>query len=83
MDFSHDTFYRYQSALETGGVDAFHRLPHIYLRDKNEYRCSAGQQLLKQYKTLAAYRSSAYCSCEVKAKCTSGEQHRVIKSKLV
>lgn len=55
----------------------------IYLADKDEYRCPAGQQLIKRYtsieagKTLDTYWSSACRGCELKAKCTSGEQRRV------
>jgi hypothetical protein len=51
--------------------------------DKDEYRCPAGQQLIKRFtsveqgKTLTTYWSSNCRRCELKSQCTPSTQRRI------
>ena len=61
----------------------FDKEKFIYVADKDEYRCPAGQQLIKRYnsvergKTLYTYWSSACQACALKKKCTTSTERRV------
>jgi transposase len=54
-----------------------------YVPDKDEYRCPAGQQLIKRFtsveqgKTLTTYWSSNCQRCEMKSQCTPSTQRRI------
>jgi hypothetical protein len=55
----------------------------IYIASDDEYRCPAGQRLLKRFTTVEAgmtldiYWSSACPRCPIKAQCTTGSERRV------
>jgi transposase len=55
----------------------------IYIASDDEYRCPAGQRLIKRFTTVEAgmtldiYSSSACPRCPIKAQCTTGSQRRV------
>jgi transposase len=55
----------------------------IYIASDDEYRCPAGQRLIKRFTTVEAgmtldiYWSSACPRCPIKAQCTTGPQGRV------
>ena len=61
----------------------FGKQDFIYVADDDEYRCPAGQRLIKRYSTvedgmtLHLYWSSACQSCAIKAQCTTGPNRRV------
>lgn len=61
----------------------FDKKDFIYLADKDEYRCPAGQQLIHRYtsieqgKTLHTYWSSVCQVCTLKEQCTTSKQRRV------
>jgi transposase len=73
---------------KTSGAKAagrFDRADFIYNAENNEYRCPAGQHLIWRYSTverklkLHRYWSSNCQQCEIKAKCTPGEQRRITR----
>jgi len=55
----------------------------IYIASDDEYRCPAGQRLIKRFTTVEAgmtlnvYWSSACPRCPIKAQCTTGSERRV------
>ena len=55
----------------------------IYIASDDEYRCPAGQRLIKRFTTVEAgmtldiYWSSACPRCPIKAQCTTGPERRV------
>jgi transposase len=55
----------------------------IYIASDDEYRCPAGQRLIKRFTTVEAgmtlniYWSSACPRCPIKAQCTTGAERRV------
>jgi transposase len=55
----------------------------IYIASDDEYRCPAGQRLIKRFTTVEAgmtlniYWSSACSRCPIKAQCTTGPERRV------
>jgi transposase len=55
----------------------------IYVASDDEYRCPAGQRLIKRFTTVEAgmtldiYWSSACPRCPIKAQCTTGSERRV------
>ena len=55
----------------------------IYIATDDEYRCPAGQRLIKRFTTVEAgmtlniYWSSACPRCPIKAQCTTGSERRV------
>jgi hypothetical protein len=55
----------------------------IYIASDDEYRCPAGQRLIKRFTTVEAgmtldiYWSSACPRCPIKAQCTTGTERRV------
>jgi transposase len=55
----------------------------IYIASDDEYRCPAGQRLIKRFTTVEAgmtlniYWSSACPRCPIKAQCTAGPERRV------
>jgi transposase len=55
----------------------------IYIASDDEYRCPAGQRLIKRFMTVEAgmtlniYWSSACPRCPIKAQCTTGSERRV------
>ena len=55
----------------------------IYIAGDDEYRCPAGQRLIKRFTTVEAgmtldiYWSSACPRCPIKAQCTTGPERRV------
>jgi len=55
----------------------------IYVASDDEYRCPAGQRLIKRFTTVEAgmtlniYWSSACPRCPIKAQCTTGPERRV------
>jgi transposase len=55
----------------------------IYVASDDEYRCPAGQRLIKRFTTVEAgmtldiYWSSACSRCPIKAQCTTGPERRV------
>jgi transposase len=55
----------------------------IYIASDDEYRCPAGQRLIKRFTTIEAgmtldiYWSSACPRCPIKAQCTTGSERRV------
>src|SRR5512132_292343 len=55
----------------------------IYIASDDEYRCPAGQRLIKRFTTVEAgmtldiYWSSACPRCPIKAQCTTGSKRRV------
>ena len=55
----------------------------IYIASDDEYRCPAGQRLIKRFTTVEAgmtldiYWSSARPRCPIKAQCTTGPERRV------
>ena len=61
----------------------FDRKAFVYQPDKDEYRCPAGQALIKRYtsiedgKRLHTYWHSGCQSCPMKAQCTTGTQRRI------
>ena len=61
----------------------FGKQDFVYVADDDEYRCPAGQRLIKRFATvengmtLYVYWSSACQGCAIKAQCTSGTQRRV------
>ncbi|MFT5258853.1 MAG: hypothetical protein ACI810_000589 [Gammaproteobacteria bacterium] len=63
------------------------RRDFIYLEEKDEYRCSSGESLPKQTKTMAGtmvtyrYWSKNCGSCGLKSKCTTGKKRRVSRWK--
>jgi transposase len=70
----------------TSGAKAagrFDKADFIYHAETNEYRCPAGQRLIWRYSTVEhemtvnRYWSSSCKDCELKAKCTTGEQRRI------
>jgi hypothetical protein len=70
----------------TSGAKAagrFDKADFIYHAETNEYRCPAGQRLIWRYSTVEhemtvnRYWSSSCKECELKAKCTTGEQRRI------
>jgi transposase len=64
-------------------VGLFDRQDFIYIADKDEYRCHAGQSLVKHFtvfeqgKVQHVYWSSACKSCTLKSKCTTGTERRI------
>ena len=70
----------------TSGAKAagrFDKADFIYHVETNEYRCPAGQRLIWRYSTVEhemtviRYWSSSCKECELKARCTTGEQRRI------
>lgn len=70
----------------TSGAKAdgrFDKADFIYDKEKNEYHCPAGQRLIwrssrvEHGMTLHRYWSSACQQCDLKAKCTPGNERRV------
>jgi hypothetical protein len=70
----------------TSGAKAagrFDKADFIYNTESNEYRCPADQRLIWRYSTVEndmtvhRYWSSSCKDCELKAKCTTGEQRRI------
>ncbi|CAD6880892.1 ISPsy6, transposase [Methylomonas albis] len=63
----------------------FDKADFIYDAENNEYRCPAGQRLIWRYSTVERemkvhrYWSSCCQQCELKAKCTPGEQRRITR----
>jgi transposase len=61
----------------------FGKLDFIYIASDDEYRCPAGQRLIKRFTTVEAgmtldiYWSSACPRCPIKAQCTTGSERRV------
>ncbi len=61
----------------------FGKQDFIYEADVDEYRCPAGQRLIKRFTsvehgmTLHSYWSSACQGCAIKAQCTTGKERRV------
>lgn len=61
----------------------FSKQDFIYVADDDEYRCPAGQRLIKRFTsvedgmTLHSYWSSACPGCPLKAQCTTGKERRV------
>ena len=55
----------------------------VYIASDDEYRCPAGQRLIKRFTTVEAgmtlniYWSSACPRCPIKAQCTTGSERRV------
>jgi len=55
----------------------------VYIASDDEYRCPAGQRLIKRFTTVEAgmtldiYWSSACPRCPIKAQCTTGTERRV------
>jgi len=55
----------------------------VYIASDDEYRCPAGQRLIKRFTTVEAgmtlsiYWSSACPRCPIKAQCTTGSKRRV------
>jgi transposase len=64
-------------------VGLFDRQDFIYIADKDEYRCHAGQSLVKHFtvfeqgKLQHVYWSSACKGCTLKSKCTTGTERRI------
>ncbi|WP_446808087.1 IS1182 family transposase [Methylomonas sp. 2BW1-5-20] len=72
----------------TSGAKAagrFDKADFIYHAESNEYRCPAGQRLIWRYSTVDhemtvnRYWSSSCKECELKAKCTTGDQRRITR----
>jgi transposase len=63
----------------------FGKQDFVYIAEKNEYRCPAGQSLIYRYTSLeAGLRTHSYWSsncprCAIKTQCTSSPQSRRIK----
>jgi len=61
----------------------FGKQDFVYVADDDEYRCPAGQRLIKRFTsvedgmTLHSYWSSACPGCPLKAQCTTGKERRV------
>jgi transposase len=61
----------------------FGKQDFVYIAEKNEYRCPAGQRLIKHYSTiekgmlLHCYWCSVCQSCPMKAQCTTGTERRI------
>jgi transposase len=61
----------------------FDKQDFIYVAHDDEYRCPAGQRLIKRFATvehgmtLQVYWSSACQGCAIKARCTPGTERRV------
>lgn len=61
----------------------FGKQDFLYVADDDEYRCPAGQRLIKRFTsvedgmTLHSYWSSACPGCPLKAQCTTGKERRV------
>lgn len=61
----------------------FGKQDFIYVADDDEYRCPAGQRLIKRFTsvengmTLQVYWSSACPGCPLKAQCTTGQERRI------
>jgi transposase len=70
----------------TSGAKAagrFDKADFIYHTETNDYRCPADQRLIWRYSTVEndmtvhRYWSSSCKECELKAKCTTGDQRRI------
>ena len=70
----------------TSGAKAagrFDKADFIYHTETNDYRCPADQRLIWRYSTVEndmtvhCYWSSSCKECELKAKCTTGDQRRI------
>lgn len=75
-------------ATKTSGAKAdgrFDKADFVYDREKNEYRCPAGQALIWRFAavekgmTLNRYWSSNCKACPLKDKCTPSQQRRVTR----
>ena len=61
----------------------FGKQDFVYIAQDDEYRCPAGQRLIKRFttveagRTLDVYWSSACPRCPIKARCTPGKERRV------
>lgn len=75
-------------ATKTSGAKAdgrFDKADFVYDREKNEYRCPAGQTLIWRFAavekgmTLNRYWSSNCKACPLKEKCTPSQQRRVTR----
>ena len=61
----------------------FGKQDFVYEAKEDEYRCPAGQRLIKRFTsienamTLHSYWSSACQGCAIKARCTTGKERRV------
>ena len=61
----------------------FGKQDFVYIAHDDEYRCPAGQRLIKRFTTVEAgmtldvYWSSACPHCPMKAQCTTGKERRV------
>jgi len=61
----------------------FGKQDFIYVADDDEYRCPAGQRLIRRFTsvehgmTLHSYWSSACPGCPLKAQCTTGQERRI------
>lgn len=61
----------------------FGKRDFVYVPERDEYRCPAGQSLIRRYRsvergmTLDRYWSSACGSCALKAKCTPAPERRI------
>jgi transposase len=61
----------------------FGKQDFVYIAQDDEYRCPAGQRLIKRFQTiedgmtLDVYWSSQCAACPIKAQCTSGKERRI------
>ena len=61
----------------------FGKQDFVYIAQDDEYRCPAGQRLIKRFQTvedgmtLDVYWSSHCAACPMKAQCTSGKERRI------
>ena len=61
----------------------FGKQDFVYEANEDEYRCPAGQRLIKRFTsienamTLHSYWSSACQGCAIKARCTTGKERRI------
>jgi transposase len=61
----------------------FGKQDFVYIAERDEYRCPAGQQLIRRFTTVEAgmtmnmYWASGCQRCSIKAKCTNGPERRV------
>jgi len=63
----------------------FGKQDFVYLPDKDEYRCPAGERLPYRYtneedgKVLRRYWTTACSNCSLKSKCTTGPERRITR----